>query len=139
MAYSSTQASGLADTERNLQSIFMRHVRQDDMIPDRPVRSSIHPGRGASASCQPPIQYLKSRRLPRPFYNKFLRPSADLAISKRLRLHIDCNPEKNALIYPYFNGTLLDLVRHDSGLASTPRVKILRHIAEAIQELHAKD
>ncbi|CRK16643.1 hypothetical protein BN1708_002900 [Verticillium longisporum] len=79
------------------------------------------------------------KRIPRPFYDKFLRLSADLPPSKRLRLHIDCNPEENALIYPYFNGTLLDLIRDDPGLRSTPRVKILRHVAEAIQELHAKD
>ncbi|KAG7104713.1 Serine/threonine-protein kinase ppk4 like [Verticillium longisporum] len=139
MAYSSSQASGLADIERNLSSTFASHVRQDGMLPGRPVRSNIYPGKDASASCRPPIQYTESRRIPRPFYDKFLRLSADLPPSKRLRLHIDCNPEENALIYPYFNGTLLDLIRDDPGLRSTPRVKILRHVAEAIQELHAKD
>jgi serine/threonine protein kinase len=61
------------------------------------------------------------------------------ANTHRLRLHIDSgtNDEECVLVYPYFQGTLLDVI--DENLSDTNRKTILRHVAEAIQELHSRD
>ncbi|EEY23048.1 conserved hypothetical protein [Verticillium alfalfae VaMs.102] len=79
------------------------------------------------------------KRVPRPFYDLSLRLAAEFTGSRRLRMHIDCNPEEGILVYPYFRGTLLDLVQEDPDFPPAERRKILRRVGEAIQELHAKD
>lgn len=53
-------------------------------------------------------------------------------------MHVDCNPEEGILVYPYFRGTLLALIQEDPDFPPAERKKILRRVAEAIQELHAK-
>jgi len=54
-------------------------------------------------------------------------------------MHTDCNQEQGVLVYPYFRGTLLGLMKDDPPLSDAERKKILRGVAEAIGELHAKD
>jgi len=59
--------------------------------------------------------------------------------SHRLRMHIDCNQDEGILVYPYFESTLLAMINDHAELVHTQRKKILRHVAEAIQELHSKN
>ncbi|CRK24344.1 hypothetical protein BN1708_013929 [Verticillium longisporum] len=66
--------------------------------------------------------------VPRPFYDLSLRLLAEFAGSRRLRMHIDCNPEEGILVYPYFRGTLLALVQDDPDFPPAERKKILRHV-----------
>lgn len=54
-------------------------------------------------------------------------------------MHVDLNEDENILIYPYYQKTLLGLLREDSNVSDTARKKILRRTGEAIQELHRKD
>lgn len=75
----------------------------------------------------------------KPFYNLSLRLAAEFAGSRRLRMHTDCNPEQSILVYPYFRDTLLALIREDPELPFAERRKILRHVAEALSELHSRD
>ncbi|KAK3943485.1 kinase-like protein [Diplogelasinospora grovesii] len=79
------------------------------------------------------------KRVPRPFYDLALRLAAEFTGSRRLRMHIDCNPEEDLLVYPYFRGTLLGLIQEDPDFPPAERQRILRRVAEAIQELHSKD
>ncbi|KAI0539965.1 kinase-like domain-containing protein [Xylaria digitata] len=58
--------------------------------------------------------------------------------SRRLRMPVDFNPEDHIVVYPYFTGTLLDLIRADPDFPPKELKKVLRHIGEAIQEFHAK-
>lgn len=53
-------------------------------------------------------------------------------------MHVDCNAEKHILVYPYFKGDLLALIRDDPYFPNAERKKILRHVAEAIKEFHDK-
>ncbi|RWA10222.1 hypothetical protein EKO27_g4879 [Xylaria grammica] len=78
------------------------------------------------------------KHVPRPFYNLSLRLGAEFAGSRWLRMHIDCNQEEAVLIYPYYKSTLLSLIQNNSDFPSLQRHKILRHVAEAIEELHNK-
>ncbi|CAK7275440.1 hypothetical protein SEPCBS119000_006695, partial [Sporothrix epigloea] len=84
------------------------------------------------------------KRVSRPSYNLILRHAADFAGSRRLRLHVDCNDEECLLVYPYFKTTLLQFIREESKLpeesqlSEAERKKIMRHVGEAIQELHSK-
>lgn len=77
--------------------------------------------------------------MPGPFYDFSVRLAAEFVGSKRLRLHVDCNPEEGILIYPYFKTTLLALVEEDSELPLAERKKLLRSVGKGIQELHNKD
>ncbi|KAI2603666.1 kinase-like domain-containing protein [Hypoxylon sp. NC1633] len=79
------------------------------------------------------------KRVPRPIYDLSLRLAAEFAGSHRLRMHIDCNQEEGILVYPYFRSTLLALIQEDPDFPLAERKKILRHVGEAIQELHSKD
>ncbi|KAH0284910.1 kinase-like protein, partial [Aureobasidium sp. EXF-3399] len=54
-------------------------------------------------------------------------------------MHVDCNQDERVLVYPYFDSTLLALIKDDPDLIHTQRKKILRYTAEAIQELHSKN
>jgi serine/threonine protein kinase len=54
-------------------------------------------------------------------------------------MHIDYNETEDILVYPYFRDTLLGIVQNDPNFPPTERKKILQHIGEAIQELHARD
>ncbi|OAA53484.1 Protein kinase-like domain protein [Niveomyces insectorum RCEF 264] len=83
-------------------------------------------------------EFFAFKRVPRPFYDESQRLAADLAGSRRLRLHVDANETENILIYRYFRGTLLGLLRDDPDLPFGERRKILRYVGEAIQELHHK-
>ncbi|ORY16959.1 kinase-like domain-containing protein [Clohesyomyces aquaticus] len=67
------------------------------------------------------------KRVPRPFFNLSQRLAAEFAGS---RIHT---------ILSYFDGTLLRLIQEDPNLSSPERRKIMRHVGEAIQELHHKD
>lgn len=79
------------------------------------------------------------KRVPRPFYDLSLRLATEFTGSRRLRMHVDCNQEEEILIYPSFRGTLLALTQEDPVFPLVERKKILRHVGEAIQELHGKD
>ncbi|KAI0847741.1 kinase-like domain-containing protein [Daldinia vernicosa] len=79
------------------------------------------------------------KRVPRPFYDLSLRLAAELAGSRRLRMHVDCSREEGILVYPYFRSTLLALIQEDPDFPPVERKKILRCVGEAIQELHSKD
>jgi tRNA A-37 threonylcarbamoyl transferase component Bud32 len=54
-------------------------------------------------------------------------------------MHVDLNKAKNILVYPYYQHTLLRLLRGDSELSNAARKKVLRQTGEAIQKLHSKD
>jgi serine/threonine protein kinase len=54
-------------------------------------------------------------------------------------MHVDLNEDKNVLIYPYYQHTLLGLLQEDSNVSDAARKKILHQTGEAIQELHSKD
>ena len=63
----------------------------------------------------------------------------ELSGTRRLRMHVDYNDEKRVLVYPYFRGTLLELMGENPTLSDANRRTILRHVAEAIHELHSRD
>lgn len=73
------------------------------------------------------------------FYDLSMRLASEFRDSRRLRLHTDHNQKENILIYPYFRSTLLALIQNEPEFPTSERKKILRHVGEAIQELHAKD
>lgn len=77
--------------------------------------------------------------MPRQFYNISQRLASEFDGSSRLRLHIDCNQEEGVLVFPYFKSTLLALIQGNPDFPPEGRQKILRHVGEAIQELHSKD
>ncbi len=79
------------------------------------------------------------KRVSKPFYELSQRLAAEFAGTRRLRMHTDCNQEQGILVYPYFRGTLLRLIQKDPELPFPERKKILRHVGEAIHELHSKD
>lgn len=54
-------------------------------------------------------------------------------------MHTDYNQEEDTLIFPFFKGTLLGLIKGDPDLPGIERKKVLRGVAEAIQDLHDKD
>ncbi|THX67822.1 kinase-like protein [Aureobasidium pullulans] len=79
------------------------------------------------------------KRVSRPIYDLSIRLAAEFTGTRRLRIHVDCNQDEGVLVYPYFDSTLLALIKDDPELVHTQRKKILRYIAEAIQELHSKN
>lgn len=68
-----------------------------------------------------------------------MRFASEFQDSRRLRLHTDCNQEEGVLVFPYFRSTLLALIQDGPELSIKERKKILRHVGEAIQELHGRD
>lgn len=74
----------------------------------------------------------------KPFFELSQTLAAEFAGSSRLRMHIDCNERQDILVYPYFRDTLLGLIQNDPDFPPTERKKILQHVGEAIQELHAR-
>lgn len=79
------------------------------------------------------------KRVPRQFYDLSQRLALEFDGSSRLRLHTDCNQEEGVLVFPYFKSTLLALIQSNPQCSTEGRRKILRHVGEAIQELHNKD
>ncbi|CAK3772217.1 Serine threonine- kinase ppk4 [Lecanosticta acicola] len=79
------------------------------------------------------------KRVPKPFFDLSQRIANDFSSSRRLRMHVDCNSEDSILVYPYFRDTLLALLKDDPAFPPDERLKIMRGVGEAIQELHAKD
>jgi serine/threonine protein kinase len=79
------------------------------------------------------------KRVSKPFLDLSLRLAAEFPKSRRLRMHVDLNEDKNVLIYPYYQHTLLGLLQEDSNVSDAARKKILHQTGEAIQELHSKD
>lgn len=77
--------------------------------------------------------------MPKLFYDLSLRLAADFPKSRRLRMHVDSNEDENALIYPYYQHTLLRLLQEDSKISNAARKEVLRQTGEAIRELHSKD
>jgi tRNA A-37 threonylcarbamoyl transferase component Bud32 len=75
----------------------------------------------------------------RPFYDLSQRLARDFESSRRLRVHTECNHEESVLIYPYFESTLLSLIQDDPEFPAGGRMKVLRQVGEAIQELHNRD
>ena len=59
--------------------------------------------------------------------------------TRRLRMHVDCNDEERVLVYPYFRGTLFELIDENQDLSDANRKTILRYVAEAIYELHSRN
>ena len=90
-------------------------------------------------SCRSENESFVLKRVSKPFYELSQRLAAEFAGTRRLRMHTDCNQEQGILVYPYFRGTLLGLIQNDSELPFPERTKILRHVGEAIHELHSKD
>ncbi|KLU82947.1 serine/threonine protein kinase [Magnaporthiopsis poae ATCC 64411] len=77
--------------------------------------------------------------LKRPFphtYNRSLDFAAELAGSRRLRLHVDRDLDGEILVYPFFRTTLFDLIKEDPEFPVFERSKIITTVAEAIQEMH---
>ncbi|KAH9865496.1 hypothetical protein J1614_009081 [Plenodomus biglobosus] len=74
-------------------------------------------------------------------YNMNMQLAAELGDCRGLRMHIDYKQDENEsiLVYPYFRDTLLGLIKDDPNLHMLQRMKILRRVAEAIQELHMRD
>ncbi len=79
------------------------------------------------------------KRAPKSIYERNIRIANELADSHRLRLHIDHNQKECALVFPYFDCTLLDLIRDYPDFPPVELGRILRHVGEAIQELHHRD
>lgn len=79
------------------------------------------------------------KRVPRQFYELSQRLALEFNGCSRLRLHTDCNQEEGVLVFPYFKSTLLALIQSNPNFLPEGRRKILRHVGEAIQELHNKD
>nr|POE98624.1 serine/threonine-protein kinase [Quercus suber] len=78
------------------------------------------------------------KRVTNETYDLSLRLAAEISCSRRLRVHIDCNQEEKTLIYPYFNTTLLALIRDEPEFPPDERKRIVRHVGDAIAELHSK-
>ncbi|KAK6836104.1 hypothetical protein PG987_006599 [Apiospora arundinis] len=66
------------------------------------------------------------------------RLAYEFAGSHRLRLPIDVCPDDEMLVYPYYTDDLFNLIENNADLLVDEIVKILRHVGESIQELHAK-
>nr|POF04055.1 n-acetylglucosamine-6-phosphate deacetylase [Quercus suber] len=62
----------------------------------------------------------------------------DFSTTKRLRVHTDANKKGSILVYPYFRDTLLALIKNAPDFPPPERLKIMRAVAEALAELHAK-
>lgn len=62
----------------------------------------------------------------------------DFSSTKRLRVHIDANKKDSILVFPYFRCTLLALMQNDPDFPPPERLTIMRAVAEAVAELHAK-
>lgn len=58
--------------------------------------------------------------------------------TERLRLHVDGNRKESILVYPYFQDTLLALMKNDPDFPPPERLKIMRAVAVAVAEMHAK-
>ncbi|KAI7487523.1 kinase-like protein [Hortaea werneckii] len=79
------------------------------------------------------------KRVTRPFYDLSKRLASEFGSSSRLRMHVDCNDEEAVLVFPYYETTLLALIQGDPEFPTEGRMKVLRQVGEAIQELHSKD
>ncbi|OTA31716.1 hypothetical protein BTJ68_08680 [Hortaea werneckii EXF-2000] len=79
------------------------------------------------------------KRVTRPFYDLSKRLASEFGSSSRLRMHVDCNDEEAVLVFPYYETTLLALIQGDPEFPTEGRMKVLRQVGEAIQELHRKD
>ncbi|AEO58481.1 kinase-like protein [Thermothelomyces thermophilus ATCC 42464] len=79
------------------------------------------------------------KHVSQPFYDLSQHLALEFAGSSRLRVHVDANQDERILVYPYFRNTLLALIKEDPDFPPAERVKVLRVVAEAIQELHSKD
>ncbi|KAK7994821.1 hypothetical protein PG990_013594 [Apiospora arundinis] len=66
------------------------------------------------------------------------RLAYEFAGSRRLRLPIDVCPDDEMLVYPYYTDDMFNLIENNPDLPVDEIVKILRHVGESIQELHAK-
>ena len=92
--------------------------------------SNYHPRRGNE-----PVVFKQESK---PIFDLSRRLADEFAGSRRLRMPIDFSPEDRIVVYSYFTGTLLDLIRADPDFPPDELKKILRHVGEAIQEFHAK-
>ncbi|KAL2192951.1 kinase-like protein [Corynascus similis CBS 632.67] len=79
------------------------------------------------------------KHVSQPFYDLSHHLALEFAGSSRLRVHVDANQDERILVYPYFRNTLLALIKEGPDFPPAERVKVLRVVAEAIQELHSKD
>ncbi|KAI7240074.1 kinase-like protein [Hortaea werneckii] len=79
------------------------------------------------------------KRVTRQFYDLSERLASEFGSPSRLRVHVDCNDEEAVLVFPYYENTLLALIQGDPAFPTEGRVKVLRQVGEAIQELHSKD
>ncbi|KAF2770509.1 hypothetical protein EJ03DRAFT_342756 [Teratosphaeria nubilosa] len=62
----------------------------------------------------------------------------DFKSTERLRVHTDVNKKDSILVYLYSRDTLLTLMRNDPDFPPQERLKIMRAVAVAVAELHAK-
>lgn len=79
------------------------------------------------------------KRTTRRIYDLCLEAEKEFVDSHQLRIHCDRNTSKNAIVYPYYDSTFLALLRDDPDFEPTQRLKILRHVGEAIRELRGKN
>lgn len=79
------------------------------------------------------------KRVPKPFFNLSQCIARDFPSSQRLRMHVDCNSKESILVYTHYQDTLLSLLKDDPEFPPDERLKIMRSVGEAIQELHSKD
>ena len=63
----------------------------------------------------------------------------EFAGCNRLRMHVDYNEKDNTLVFKYFRQTLLTLIKDEPDFPIAEVKKILRYVAEAINDFHSKD
>ncbi|PVH92885.1 kinase-like protein [Periconia macrospinosa] len=80
------------------------------------------------------LKYLRDQEK----FKHFQSIAADVGESRFLRMPVDVNEQEAILVYPYFKDTLLEFVKTQPDLPADASKKILRCVAEAIQELHSK-
>ncbi|KAI0439081.1 kinase-like protein [Xylaria telfairii] len=78
------------------------------------------------------------KRMHRTLYDLSLDLAEEFRGSRWLRMHIDCNHEGGILIYPHYKSALLSLIQNNPDFSLLQRCKMLRNVAEAIEELHSK-
>lgn len=64
--------------------------------------------------------------------------ATDFSSSRHIRTHVDYIEEENALVFPYFMGDFMSLMQKDDEIDFRERIKVLRHVAEGLHELHTK-
>lgn len=78
------------------------------------------------------------KHVPEQLFSVNQQVANDFSSTKRLRIHTDASTKDSILVYPYLRESLLDFDITDPELPPPQRLKIMRVVAEAVAELHAK-